>query len=71
MQAPFWLLALLAVAHSTMTIQSPSSLADFFASKYPAGSIPYSIANYGAVPYGKSISGEVGMPSVLEDCVPE
>jgi hypothetical protein len=63
------LVALVALGSCTMRIQSPSKLADFFASKYPGGEIPYSIANYGVVPYGKTLSGEVGVPSVLEDCV--
>lgn len=49
----------------TMKIQSPPELAAFFSTKYPDGSIPYSIANYGNVPYGKTISGEIGIPSVL------
>lgn len=40
-----------------MMVQSPAALAAFFADKYPDGSIPYSIANYGIVPYGKVISG--------------
>lgn len=63
------LVALIVLGSCTMKIQSPSILADFFASKYPGGEIPYSIANYGVVPYGKTLSGEVGVPSVLEDCV--
>lgn len=40
-----------------MVVQSPSELSNFFNQKYPDGSIPYSIANYGIVPYGKVISG--------------
>lgn len=45
-----------------MVVQSPQELAAYFADKYPEGSIPYSIANYGIVPYGKVISGEIGLP---------
>jgi hypothetical protein len=33
--------------------------------------VPYSIANYGIVPYGKVISGELGIPEFLEDCLYE
>lgn len=40
-----------------MIVQSPAELASYFADKYPDGSIPYSIANYGIIPYGKVISG--------------
>jgi hypothetical protein len=40
-----------------MYIQSPSQLAEYFVNKYPKGNIPYSIANYGDVPYGKVVSG--------------
>ena len=52
-----------------MRIVHPESLSNFFKEKYHAGNVPFSIANYGDVPYGKTISGEIGLPSVLEDCV--
>ena len=52
-----------------LRIMSPQSLVDVFMKKYNESSIPFSIANYGDVPYGKTISGEVALPSVLEDCV--
>ena len=43
-----------------LVIVSPPSLKKFFLDKYGAGNIigiPYSIANYGDIPYGKSIVG--------------
>jgi hypothetical protein len=40
-----------------MYIQSPPELAEYFVKKYPLGNVPYSIANYGDVPYGKVVSG--------------
>ncbi len=43
--------------YSKMVIQSPSDLSLYFKTKYTDGSIPYSIANYGVIPYGKVISG--------------
>lgn len=66
-------LIVLLVAHleGKMIIQSPSDLSLYFKTKYTDGSIPYSIANYGVVPYGKMISGEIGIPEFLEDCVYE
>lgn len=51
-----------------MIIQSPPELAAFFVQKYGEAGIPYGIANYGVVPYGKVVSGEVGTPQFLEDC---
>lgn len=51
--------------HAKMIIQSPSDLSLYFKTKYPDGSIPYSIANYGVIPYGKMISGEIGIPEFL------
>lgn len=70
------LLLLLLLLHSRtvepkLSIQSPAKLSAIFASKYGEDGIPYSIANYGSVPYGKSIAGSVGVPSVLEDCLYE
>lgn len=58
-------------AFSKLTIQSPSGLAAIFATKYGDKGVPYSLANYGIVPYGKTIVGRVGVPSVLEDCAYE
>jgi hypothetical protein len=43
-----------------LVIVSPPTLKKFFLDKYGAGNIigiPYSIANYGDIPYGKSIVG--------------
>ena len=51
-----------------LRIMSPQSLVEVFMKKYNESSIPFSIANYGDVPYGKTISGEGALPSVLEDC---
>ncbi len=51
------ILALTLLTISKMIVQSPSELVQFFAKKYPNGDIPYSIANYGNVPYGKTLSG--------------
>ena len=65
------LIGIFSLATPKLIIQSPQQLADAFNSKYKGGEIPYSIANYGAVPYGKTISGEIAIPSVLEDCVYE
>jgi hypothetical protein len=64
-------LLLLSLAVATLKVQAPAALRLYFANKYKDGLIPYSIANYGEVPYGKTLSGEVGIPSVLEDCVYE
>lgn len=64
-----FLLVLLPYTNAVFTVISPQPLVDFFNKKYPNGSVPYSIANYGDVPYGKTLSGEMGLPSVLEDCV--
>lgn len=51
------ILALTLLTTSKMIVQSPSELVQFFAEKYQNGDIPYSIANYGNVPYGKTLSG--------------
>lgn len=57
-QGTFTLVAMLIVQLTAkMMVQSPSELASYFSNKYPDGSIPYSIANYGIIPYGKVISG--------------
>jgi hypothetical protein len=48
-----------------MIVQSPPELVSYFNNKYASGSLPYSIANYGIVPYGKVISGEIGVPEFL------
>lgn len=46
-----------ATVHAKMVVQSPPDLAAYFNAKYADSGIPYSIANYGIVPYGKVISG--------------
>jgi hypothetical protein len=71
MTYPLLLLTLLTLASSLLKVQAPPELVAYFSIQYPAGSIPYSVANYGEVPYGKTISGELGLPSVLEDCIYE
>lgn len=63
------LLAVFNHTHAKMTIQAPQQLAAYFSNKYGAAGIPYSVANYGIVPYSKTVSGAIGTPSVLEDCV--
>ena len=58
MHLALWItISLYASVQSTMYIQSPPALAQYFVNKYPKGNIPYSIANYGDVPYGKVVSG--------------
>lgn len=52
-----------------MVVQAPPALQEYFAGRYPGGDIPFSTANYGVVPYGKTITGELGIPSFLEDCI--
>ena len=45
------------IVNGDLRVQAPSKLAEFFSEKYEGGLIPYSIANYGDVPYGKMLSG--------------
>jgi len=45
---------------SVLVIRSPASLKQYFEQKYNSSAsvgIPYSIANFGDVPYGRSIIG--------------
>lgn len=45
---------------SVLVIRSPASLKQYFEQKYGSSvsvGIPYSIANFGDVPYGRSIIG--------------
>lgn len=44
---------------SDLVIRSPLTLKKYFSDKYGANStgIPYSLANFGDVPYGRSIVG--------------
>ena len=60
----FILLALLSVTSSRLVIQSPPELKEMLSAKHPDG-IPYSVANYGDVPFGKSMSGTIVIGSVL------
>jgi hypothetical protein len=62
-------ITLLTQTESKMFLEAPPDLATYFRRVYGDQGIPYSVANYGVVPYGKTISGRVGIPTVLEDCV--
>lgn len=61
----FCLLAYCAL--SDLFIRSPASLKKYFTDKYGENSngIPYSLANFGDVPYGRTIVGELITPTVL------
>lgn len=52
---------------SDLVIRSPASLKKYFDDKYGPNStgIPYSLANFGDVPYGRSLVGELATPTVL------
>ena len=63
------LIAILTQTNTKMFLEAPPDLATYFQRVYGKQGIPYSIANYGVVPYGKTISGRLGIPTVLEDCV--
>jgi hypothetical protein len=67
------IILILAVAITTsvaqLVVRTPTALQELFAKKYKDGQIPYSLANFGEVPYGKTIIGEMSIPSVLMDCV--
>ena len=54
-------------ALSDLVIRSPVSLKKYFSDKYGLNSngIPYSLANFGDVPYGRTIVGELATPTVL------
>lgn len=64
---------LLTLTTSNLVIRSPASLKKYFTDKYGENStgIQYSLANFGDVPYGRSIVGELTTPTVLENCVYE
>ena len=49
---------------STFTIQSPPELKKLIEAKHPKG-IPYSVANYGDVPFGKPMTGTIVVGSYL------
>jgi hypothetical protein len=67
------LTVLICSVFSHLVIRSPVSLKKYFAEKYGPNSngIPYSLANFGDVPYGRTIVGELATPSVLENCIYE
>ena len=58
---------LLCCTLSDLVIRSPASLKKYFADKYGPNSngIPYSLANFGDAPYGRTIVGELATPTVL------
>jgi hypothetical protein len=61
----FALTALLLVEVSTkLIIQSPPELKSKLEQLYPQG-IHYSVANYGDVPFGKSLTGTIYLSSYL------
>ena len=64
-------LAFIVSVRSNIMITLPQSLNRSLTEKYKdkGGRIPYSIANYVEVPYGKMISGFIATSEVLEDCV--
>lgn len=51
------LIALTARLSAKMVVQGPPELAEYFRQRYGDEGLPYGIANYGLVPYGKTISG--------------
>ena len=56
---------------SRFIIKSPPELAKIINEKHPEG-IPYSVANYGDIPFGKSLGGTIYLPtSVEENCIYE
>ena len=57
--------------HARFTIKSPPELVKIVNEKHPNG-IPYSVANYGDIPFGKSLGGTIYLPtSVEENCIYE
>lgn len=58
---------LFCLALSDLVIRSPLTLKKYFADKYGPNSngIPYSLANFGDIPYGRTIVGELATPTVL------
>ena len=58
------LAATTATRRSGFTIQSPAELKELVEKKHPDG-IPYSVANYGDIPFGKEMSGTVVFGSIL------
>lgn len=54
------LTVLISCVMGVLVIRSPTALKQYFENKYgdsANGGIPYSIANFGDVPYGRSIIG--------------
>lgn len=55
---------MLGIGLSKLIIQSPAELKKWVEDKHPDG-IPYSVANYGDVPFGKSMSGKIVFSTIL------
>lgn len=69
-QQGFFLLlttTLFMIVRAKFIIQSPPELKARLEQMYPDG-IHYSVANYGDVPFGKSLSGTVFTSTFLENC---
>lgn len=60
----FYILSLLVLSSSKLIIQSPPELKAKLEQQFPQG-IPYSVANYGEVPFGKSLTGTIFVSSYL------
>ncbi len=61
---------LLSLSLADLRFVSPYDLAQHFSELYPY-EIPYSIANFGDVPYGRSLTGTLATPLYLENCIYE
>jgi hypothetical protein len=48
-------------------VQSPSELKSTLEKQFPQG-IVYSVANYGEVPFGRSLTGVIYINEFLENC---
>ena len=55
---------MLGIGLSKLIIQSPPELKKWVEDKHPDG-IPYNVANYGDVPFGKSMSGKIVFSTIL------
>lgn len=66
-------IVIMALSKSSLKIQSPLALKEFFQQRYNTtnASIPFSLANYGDIPYGKTLTGKLVLPEILENCVAE
>lgn len=63
------LMILSTCVYARLEIKSPPELAKIVKERHPNG-IPYSVANYGDVPFGKSLVGNIYLPeSYMENCI--